>query len=487
MNQTRPVTLKSLISYGVGDVYGGGSFIIISLLFIYFLTDIVGLPPYLAGLVVLIGKGWDAISDPLMGFISDHTHTRFGRRRFYFLIGIVPIALSFFLLWVNVNAPTQLGTFLYYMFAYIFFSTSFTMVMVPYSALNAEMTFDYKVRTRLSGARLIFSQFSSLLAGTIPKMITDRIYHHDQATGFLVMGAVFGIFYALPWLIVFFGTWEITVDRARDERSVMDFFRNLKTLFINKSFRIHIGMYICSYTALDLLMAVFVYYLTYYIGRSDIFSLCLGAMLLTQVTMLPVYVVIANKKGKGFAYILGLSIWGTAMALSLFITGSTPTYLIVLLSVLIGSGLSAGTMIPWAILPSVTDVDEMITTKERAGSYAGAMTLVRKLAQAVTLFIFGILLNLIGYQQPLDGVEQVQSPETLFWLKMIFFVAPFILILLGIMVARKFKITPETHPVLMDEIKRLKEGGSRDDVNPKTREVCETLTGHPYGSLYRKR
>ncbi len=487
MNQTRPVTVKSLISYGVGDIYGGGSFIIISLLFIYFLTDIVGLPPYLAGLVVMIGKGWDAISDPLMGFISDHTHTRFGRRRFYFLLGIIPVALSFFLLWINVEAPSQITTFLYYVFAYIFFSTAFTMVMVPYSALNAEMTFDYKVRTRLSGARLIFSQFSALLAGTIPKMITDRMYQQDPETGFIVMGLIFGIFYALPWLVVFFGTWEITTDKAREERSFMDFFRNLKTLFINKSFRIHIGMYICSYSALDLLMAVFVYYLTYYIGRKEIFSICLGAMLLTQVSMLAVYVAIANRKGKAFAYILGLSIWGTAMALSMLITADTPTYLIVLLSVMIGSGLSAGTMIPWAILPSVTDVDEMITTKERAGSYAGAMTLLRKLAQAFTLFIFGILLNVIGYQQPVGGVEQAQGEETLFWLKMIFFVAPFILIVIGILVATRFKITPETHPILIDEIKRLKNGGKKEDADPKTKEVCETLTGHNYDRLYIKR
>ena len=94
----RKVGMKTLVAYGMGDMYGGGAFMIVGMLFLFYLTEVVGLSPALAGMVFGIGKVWDAVSDPLMGYLSDRTRSRFGRRRVYFLAGIVPIALSFIIL-----------------------------------------------------------------------------------------------------------------------------------------------------------------------------------------------------------------------------------------------------------------------------------------------------------------------------------------------------------------------------------------------------
>lgn len=492
MKEQPKVKFRNLLAYGVGDIYGGGSFIIISLLFMYFLTDTVGLPGTLAGLVMVPGKVWDAISDPLMGYISDNLKTRFGRRRIFFLLGIIPVALSFTLMWLTIRTGNPFLTFSYYALIFIFFRTAFTMVMVPYSALNAEMTLDYKVRMRLSGARMIFSQLSALICAVVPKLIIDNFYKDNLEEGYMVMAIAFSIFFAIPWIFVYLGTWEIAAARKQEGASAANFFKSSKTLFINKSFKVHMGMYIFSYAAMDILMAVLIYYLTHYIGKPQLFTQCVGAILLTQVLMLPVYVYIGNLKGKGFAYRLGLSIWGIAMILSLFFTPETEPVTILIVSVVIGSGLSAGTMIPWAILPSVTDVDEMITAEQRAGSYAGAMTFIRKIVNALTILVFGLLLDIIGYQKPVmetvNGitkmVEQVQTQSTLFSLKMIFFLAPFLLIVAGIIVAFKFKITPHTHAVLVDEINRLKEGGRKEDASMETRQVCEELTGLKYEKLF---
>ncbi|MCX8123267.1 MAG: MFS transporter [Spirochaetes bacterium] len=478
MNQERKITIKNLLSYGVGDIFGGGSFVIINLLFIYFLTDIAKLNPALAGLVVLAGKAWDAISDPIMGYISDTTKSRYGRRRIFFLLGIIPIILSFIAMWLPLSSDSQMIKFLYYASAYVFFSTAFTMVMIPYSALNAEMTREYKERTRLSGARLIFSQISSLISGTVPKMIIDRF--QDKGEGFLVMSILFAIFFALPWIIVFFGTWELP-DVHIENKSLTDFFKNLTIIWTNKSFRIHIGLYICAYSALDLIMAMFIYYLTYYIQKPQIFTVCLGSMLVTQVLFLPVYVFIANKKGKGFSYRVGVSIWAIALVSTLLFDSNTPMYYIVALSVVMGAGMSAGTMIPWAILPSVTDVGELITGKQQAGVYAGAMTFIRKLVQAIVLAVFGAVLGAIGYK-----AGMIQSPETLERLRLLFALLPPSLMICGILISLQFKITPVTHPILIQEINRLKMGGSKDTVEPHVKEICEILTGYKYQNLFRK-
>jgi len=155
----RPVGFGTLVAYGLGDIYGGGSFMIVGLLFMFYLTEVVGLSPALAGLVFGIGKVWDAVTDPLMGYISDRTQSRFGRRRVYFLAGIIPIAISFILMWVPLRVHSQGALFAYYSVAYILFATVFTMVMIPYSALAAELSGDYKVRNRLSGAPLLLGLF----------------------------------------------------------------------------------------------------------------------------------------------------------------------------------------------------------------------------------------------------------------------------------------------------------------------------------------
>lgn len=692
------VGFHNLLAYGSGDLFGGGSFLIIGMLYMYFLTEIVGLLPFYASLVFAVGKIWDAVSDPLMGYISDNVKAKVGRRRIFFLIGLIPIPISFLLLWTSFTFNSDILAFLYYSFAYIIFNTVFTMVMVPYSALNAEITTDYKIRTRLSGARIVFSQFSALLAGTIPAIIIAKFPEHPT-TGYFVMSVVFALLYMIPWIFVFLGTWELPYTKPVKEKGhpILNIFKNFKTIFSNKSFRKHIMMYICSYSAMDILMAMFIYYLNYYLGRNELYPIAMGALLITQIIMLPIYVIISNKKGKAFAYIMGLSIWAVGMVLAFFLSADamninksfedlsketqtvsakeftlisdkgdamhlsdfkgqyihlnfpkwthhqheyfvnikkkarkenidlvsivilkpemkyykgwakeqkklaydfdvwsktlknvdelneeswrkwaekriklfdmfkeweiwsiknkdkaddyetwsklypelaldyagwadelrdfwieeynlryvrididnkisdsynveknpsnvliSPSFeviynedagffpFIIIVCILIGGGLSAGVMIPWAILPSVTDVDELITTKKRAGTYSGAMTLIRKLVQGVIAMpTVGLVLGLIHY-----SANQPQTLNTLFNLKAFFVIGPIVLIVIGVLVGVTFKITPKTHEVLRKEIERLKNGGDKADVDPEVKEVCEKLTGIKYENLY---
>ena len=473
----KKVELKNIIAYGIGDIYGGGAFLLLGTLYMLFLTDIVGLNPALAGSVVVIGKVWDAISDPLMGHISDNIDTKYGRRRIFFLIGIIPIIVSFLSLWIPINSNSSMLLFAYYTFAYIFFSTVFTMVMVPYSALNAEISDDFAIRTKLSTARMAFSQFSALLSGVLPKYLIDYL---NQGTVFsptfsyLIMGIVFGLIYALPWIFVYKGTWEIDyeVDKSTE---LIEKIKKYKTVFFNKSFKIHLGMYISAYIAMDFLMALFIYYLTYYIKKPDIFPFCMLAILLSQIIMLPVYMKISNTKGKGRAYMIGLSIWGIGMLSLLFLSPQTPLSIIILICIILGAGLSAGVMIPWAILPTISDIDQVINIKRRTGIYSGLMTFIRKIAQAIALWSVGIILTLINYIP-----NQPQTKQTLFYLKNVFVFIPILLIITGIIFSYYYKVTPEKQKILIEEIERIKKGGKKSNADPEVKEVCEELTGIKY-------
>ncbi len=503
----RKIRFKSLISYGVGDIFGGGSFLLIGMLYMKYLTDVVGLTGILAGLVVGIGKIWDAISDPLMGYISDNTRSKYGRRKVFFLLGIIPIFLAFTLMWFPISIKSTIGLFIYYSIAYLFFSTVFTMVMVPYSALNAEMTQDYKQRSKLTGARIIFSQLSALLAGTVPKIIINNYSLDIQRNlteainsgasqdiiislqnqlkianqkGYLIMAIIFGIIYAIPWILVFKGTWEIKITKKREKKKILDIFKSFSTIFINKSFRIHIGMYIAAYVGLDILMALFIYFLDSNLQREGMYSLAMGSLLFTQILMMPLYIFIGNKKGKGIAFKLGMVVWIIAMVSIIPLNPSSSIIQIIFSCILLGAGLSAGVLIPWAILPSVTDVDELITKEKRAGTYSGAMTLIRKMAQGLLAMpLVGYGLDKIGYV-----ANEVQTPETLRLLKLFFVFSPFILSFIGFLLASQFKINPKTHKILRKELERLRNGGNKESVDEETKKVCEKLTGISYKKLY---
>ncbi len=479
MEQRKEVTFKHLLAYGSGDIYGGGAFLVVGMLFLFYLTEIVGLSPFLAGLVFGIGKVWDAISDPLMGHISDRTKSKFGRRKVYFLIGILPITLSFIIMWIPVRFDSQVALFLYYSVAYMLFATVFTMVMVPYSAMAAELSPDYKVRNRLSGARLFFSGFSSLLAATIPKLIIDS-YNAPPSKGYVIMSVIFGIFFALPWILVYLGTWETpqTTSSAVSKNFLKEFF----TIFHNKSFRIHIIMYVAAYSAMDMLMALFNYYLTYSLNRPSLYSIAMGTLLVVQLAMIPVYVRISNIKGKRFAYRMGLMIWIIGMLGTLFLNETTPTIIVALVCAVIGLGTASAVYIPYAILPNVIDVDELMTGSQRSGVYSGAMTLTRKLIQgAIVMPLIGLFLQMVGFVSNSVQTEQVLTRFFIFFIG-----GPSILIIIGIIAASWFHLSPKNSEILSQELVRLRDGGKIEDAAVDVKEVCEILSGRVHDELWKQ-
>ncbi len=466
----RPVRLRNVIGFGIGDIYGGGAFLIVGMLFLFFLTDVVGMKPGLATLMFGIGKVWDGISDPLMGYFSDHTKSPQGRRRVYFLWGIVPIAVTFALLWLPIRSDSQALLFAYYLFAYILLDAALTMVMTPYSALPAEMSSDFKTRNRLSTSRLLFSGLSSLIAAVVPKMIIDA-FPGDPGRGNLVMGIAFGLFFALPWIIVYRSTWENPASRPPEED--VNIFRAFGTIFRNRSFRVQFLMYVFAYTAMDVLMALFVYYLTYYLERPKIYSLAMGSLMVSQLLMMPVYMAIANKRSKGLAYRIGMVVWIAGLVSASLLTTGSSLPVIAACCALIGIGTSAGVLIPYMILPFVIDVDELITGEQRSGVYAGAMTLLRKTVQGLlALPAIGIMFESIGF---VSGA--VQSPETLAKFQAFFIGVPAGLMVLGFLASLWYRITPKTHAILEAELVRRRAGGAPEAADPETRRVCELLSG----------
>lgn len=168
---TVPRAMK--LGYGVGDFAANLAFQSIALFYVFFLTDVFGISPSWAGVIFLIAKVWNAVVDPIMGYITDHTHSRFGRKRPYLLFGAVPLGIVFALLFfapdLVPSAVSPYPRFIWALVTFLVFSTMISVVNVPYGALTADLTLDMNERSNLTGYRMTFAVIGTLAAAGATK------------------------------------------------------------------------------------------------------------------------------------------------------------------------------------------------------------------------------------------------------------------------------------------------------------------------------
>jgi GPH family glycoside/pentoside/hexuronide:cation symporter len=208
MAMTEHLPRLTKLIYGSGDTGFSLTTTIVAAYFAVFLTDVVGMAPAVAAAAIFIGRSWDYVNDPLIGYISDRTRSRWGRRRPFLLFGALPFALAFTLMWWK--PPFHgFGLAAWYAGAYLLFDTAATFVYMPYFALTPELTSDYDERTSLTSYRMFFSILGSLAAFTVPLAIIGA-FRPENSSKILLNGAIFGLIAAIPLLLVFFGSARST-------------------------------------------------------------------------------------------------------------------------------------------------------------------------------------------------------------------------------------------------------------------------------------
>jgi len=454
------------IGFGLGDLFGGGSMVVVGFFYLYFLTDVILISPALAGTVFLVSKCWDAVSDPIMGIISDRTRTRFGRRRPYFLAGVILIFLAFFLMWYPINFQQEIHRFIYVLIAYVFFSTVWTIVMIPYFSLSSELTTNYNERTSLVTVRVFFSHFSSLVCAVVPLEIVRQF--PDERTGYMAMAITVGLFFALPYIVVFLSTRE----RKEFQKKPQPF--NIQKSFISPfrtpTFVNVLFIYLFSFVTMDVVMSIIMYFMTYYMKRSGETSFVLGTLCILQIVALPIFWFISKKTSKKTSLMVGAVLMLIVMSASFLITPDGHAMILYFFAALIGLGTGGVIVMIYSIFPDVPDVDELYSGIRQEGIYSGLLTFMRKLGSALGIFIVSQFLSLAGYKKPIeqtvDGVsklvKQQQTPEFLMILKLVFALVPVVFLSICIFNLVRYRLTPEIHSRL-DALLNLKRRGESHD------------------------
>jgi oligogalacturonide transporter len=488
-------SIKRKLCYASGDVYGGAAFLIFSLLYMNFLVLVEQLPVVAASAIIFVGKIWDAITDPVMGNISDKTRSRFGRRRFYFLAGIVPVFLSFITLFYSFGIDSITAKIVYHTFAYMFFGTAFTIVMVPYNAILCEITSDYNERTSYTTIRMLVSAGASLVAAVVPSMVIKAIGGEvngpAQKNGYLVMAIMMAAIFGLCWLITFLGTKE-RKDLLTPQTINL---RMWLSLFKNKSYRIFLGIFLSFQVAVDLMLALFIFYVDIVLLKYKSYELIIGVLLVFSMLFMVLQGWIAKKKGKAFPLFIGMPIWILASLAFIFLDSATPVILVCILAAFIAVGSSAGNLSTWSMLTDIYDVDEIMTGKRREGIYSGFTTFTRKAASGIAVLILGFGLKAFGFDQNEYNILKSQmadfDPATyaqsglVQGIKWMFVVIPVLLLSITLFFALKYKLNNKRFDTVLKGIELLKEGENlAEEMSQEEIKDIELVTGAKASDLW---
>jgi GPH family glycoside/pentoside/hexuronide:cation symporter len=455
MNATTPASVDEKLSFWTKLAYGSGDLGtaiaagLRAFFLLIFFTDVARLDPAMAGMILLINRIWDAFNDPFVGWLSDRTVTRWGRRRPWILAGAVPFGLTFFLLWVVPPfGPT--GLFFYYVIISLLLDTAYTVVNVPYTALTPELTKDYDERTSLNSYRFAFSVGGALVSAVLHPIIVRSA--PDPRTGYLISGLLWAIVCTVPCFIVFFAIRERPEAIEHQTTDSIPLAAQIRIALANRPYRFVIGLYLASWLALQLVSAVLVYYLTYYMGTPDRIPITLLAVQGTSFIFLFVWTAISRRYDKRLVYMAGATIW-LVVQLGLYFIRPDQDAWVLPLAALAGAGVAVAYLVPWAMLPDVIDLDELETGQRREGVFYGFMVLLQKAGIAVAIYLVGRALATAGYVTPTDAVPVPVQPESA--LQAIrFFIGPVPAAILAgsLLLALLYPITRARHRQILDSL-----------------------------------
>lgn len=415
------ISRKTKIGFGAGEFSSSIFFTLTSFWLMNFLTDEVRLSAALAGSALLVGKIWDAVIDPFIGYISDHTRTRWGRRRPYILFFSVPFGLAFVLMFSNPGLADQTAKFYWAMLTYVLFCTVYSFTNIPYNAILPEISKDYNERTSISGYKQAFAVIGTILGAgaALPLMAIFA----NRTAGYTGMAAIFGTLAALSLLATFFSVREPKLVEQPKGESIL---KSLKDVFTNKPYLLLLAAWFTNSTAVAIMEGMLVYYYKYIFQAESSVTMAMITLLVVTIATIPFWVWFARKVSKKTAYIIGMTLTLLSVVLFSFTADLLGQIGALVYMVLAGFGFSSHFVLPWSMAPDTIEFGYARTGVRREGVYYSVWTFAIALGGAFAGFLIGQSLSRFGY-----APDVVQSANSIQGIRFLIGPLPAVLILLG--------------------------------------------------------
>lgn len=416
MGASKPgqLPLSTRLGYGLGDLGFNLYFTTASLYLLLYYTDILGLPPATGGWIFAAALVWDAITDPVMGYIASRTRTRWGRYRPYLLWGAVPLAASWMLIFVPTGFSGSALT-LYALATHMLFRTLYTVVSMPYLSLSAVMTPSSDERGVLASFRMIAATGGGLLIAFFSLKLVNAFGGGDQMAGFLMVAILFGaIATLLHWLA--FATTREQIDAGEEAKpSASEMFAMLRS---NRAFWLVAGCMLMGAMASTFFGKAIPYFFKYAVGREDLIGPALATVTGSAMLSIPMWTAVMRQRSKRLVSLSGTVLGIIAYALFFVIPTAATSGLIAAL-VLAGFGAGAGYLTFWAMMPDCVEYGEWRSGVRAEGMIFGFVSFIQKAALGLGVGLLGEVLARIGYV-----ANQPQTPDTLTNLRLMMLIAP---------------------------------------------------------------
>ena len=454
---------RERIGLGSGELAQNLIYQTVSIWLLFFYTNVFGLKPEVAAVMFLVVRGIDILWDPVVGAFVDKAHPRWGKYRSWLILGGIPLAAFAILCFWNGFS----GSLLYAYLTYVGMSMCFTLINVPYGALQASVTRDTEEITILTTVRMLFANLGGLIIKTLPLVIAifapkvlnpdsgkwEAVYNTpDAGRAWFITMSIFALAGLALFVFCFFESRErIVPDRSQDNKvKASDLWMELVR---NRPLRVLSVFFIVAFTTMSISNASDSYFMTYNIQATPFMTtvfMWLGTI--PAFILLPLVPAIKRKTGKKgmFRLFLGLSIAGMLL---MYLFVSIPALracfpLLCFAQLVKSSGVLVATGYMWALVPEVVTYGEYTTGRRVAGIANAIICIFMKAGIALGGVIPGLVLSGVGFR----AAEQTQSPlaeQGILWLVT---VIPALLFVLAIFIIGKYELSDERMEEINQEI-----------------------------------
>jgi sugar (glycoside-pentoside-hexuronide) transporter len=427
------VPLSTIVSWAAPALGVGGMFFLVSLYLMKFSTDVLFIAPGAMGLIFGLSRIWDAISDPLAGYLSDRTNTRFGRRRPWVLASAVPAVVVFLMVW---SPPEGLSGFplVLWMGVGVFgFYTAMTIFSVPHASLGAELSTSYDDRNRVFGTRQIAFNSGAFLALIGMTMLIRSDTPRDTAFGLAV---VVSVLTATMILASVLSVRERPEYQGRGGTRALSAFGDVVG---NPHARLLFVVLLIEHLGVATISVLTPYAAHYQIGTPEKTPLFILCYMIASAATVPIWVRLAKRFGKRNLWCFSMTLTGLSFG-GMFLGQRGDVLLISVLATFGGAGGGCGSVVGPSVVADVIDYDEYKTGERKEGAYFAAWSFVLKGATGITFLLTGLVLQFSGF---VPNVEQTEMARMA--IRSLFALFPLVGCLIGAVLLTRFRLNREEH------------------------------------------
>ena len=433
--------ISKILLFSAPSTGQGFMFLFTGMYLLKFSTDVLGIAPGVMGLLFFLSRVWDAVSDPLAGYLSDRTRSRWGRRRPWLAAGAIPVGLVFYAMWAPPIERLAGGWLSLWMgAAIILFYTGMTVFNMPYDSLGAELTDNYEDRNRIFGIRRAFFGIGSVFVFGAIAWLSQSADPREDARLFAAVGAV------VTTSCMLFTAWRIRERPEFQGRGARRPFQAFSAVFRNPHARILLAVFFLQQLGVGAVTFMAAYYAQYILGDPKLFAPMMGFLFVVSLLSIPFWVRLGERYDKKRLLLVSMWVVGGALFCMAFF-GAGDTVAVMGIAAIAGAAVGGLDVIFPSIQADVIDYDELVSDERKEGVYFAAWAFAAKTALGVSGMLAGLALSATGYQ---PGVEQPDSVKLA--IRVLMSGIPLVTYGVGILVFRRFALTRELHAEIRQQL-----------------------------------